>query len=437
MKSKIISIMDHPPAYDWHADQPRPAANWDTPAGQWVGISGYDWPDQLGRAVRAETSEFDYEIWQPDLRADKIYESALGDGLVHKQFPAVGKKHFYGVKRIATVSSPAMTAELRRQGKNGKVLLHLHGDPLSFREILSSFKEFPIILSYHGTIKLPLKRLLSRTKNIPSKVNHLFDHFWLRKHINAIDVITYQTNVQMHDLRKIYRGELTKLTMGCDFTYWRRADRLVARIEAGLPADKKIFFSASNLTELKQIDKMIRVFDALRDKYEFLLIVAGHGSSEYESFLRKISSDLLNKNKLFFTGYLRNNELLRYYNAADFFLATSLSEGASVSVMQALACEVPVISTRTGNTAELMEQNGCGRLLDVYNYGMWKEGLEGILEGKSGVKVMKRETAQAHYDWPNIASEVIGIYRELAARSWGPGVSGGAFPSRWARRRSS
>jgi glycosyltransferase involved in cell wall biosynthesis len=417
MKSKIISIMNHPPAYKWYADQPRPAANWDTPAGQWVGIWGYDWPDQLGRAVRAETSEFDYEIWQPDLRADKIYESALEEGLVHKQFPAVGKKHFYGMKRIVTVSSPAMADELRRQENRRKVLLHLHGDPLSFREVLGSFKEFPIVLSYHGTVKLPLKRLMSRTKNIPSKMNHLFDHFWLRKHINVIDVITYQNNVQMNDLRKIYRGELKKLTMGCDFTYWRRRDRMAARIEAGLPVNKKIFFSASNLTELKQIDKLILVFDALRDKHDFLLIVAGHGSREDENCLRNISSDLLSEKKVLFTGYLRNEELLTYYTAADFVLATAIEEGGPVSVMQALACEVPVISTRVGNTAELMERCGCGCLLDVYNYGMWKQELEEILEGRRTVGVMERETARPHYDWPNIARKIIGIYRELAARS--------------------
>ena len=214
MKSKIISIMNHPPAYDWYADRPRPAANWNTPAGQWVGIWGYEWPDQLGKAVCAETGEFDYEIWQPDLRADKIYESALEDGLVHKQFPAVGKKNLYGMKRIATLSSLAIIDELRRQQKNKKVLLHLHGDPLSFREVLGSFKEFPIILSYLGTIMLPLKRLMSHTKNIPSKMNDLIDHFWLSKHVSAIDVILYPNNVQIDDLRKIYRGELKKLTMG-------------------------------------------------------------------------------------------------------------------------------------------------------------------------------------------------------------------------------
>jgi glycosyltransferase involved in cell wall biosynthesis len=417
MKTKIISIMNHPPAYDWYADQPRPAANWDTPAGQWVGIWGYDWPDQLARAARAETGEFDYEIWQPDVRADKIYESALEDGLVHKQFPAVGKKTFYGMKRIVTLSSPVMTDELKRQQKNGKVLLHLHGDPLSFREILSSFKDFPIILSYHGTIKLPLKRLLSRTKNIFSKLNHLIDHFWLSKHISAIGVITYQNNVQIDDLRKIYRGKLTKVTMGCDFTYWRRRDRMAARIEAGLPLDRKIFFSASNLTRLKQIDRMIFVFDALRDKYDFLVIVAGHGSIEYETFLRSISAGLLNEKKLLFTGYLGKSELLTYYSAADFFLATSIEEGSSGSVMQALACEVPVISTRAGNTAELMEQYGCGSLLDVHNYGMWTEDLEGILEGKREVGLMERETARRHYDWPNIARKFIAVYRELAAES--------------------
>lgn len=416
MKTKIISIMNHPPAYDWYADKPRPAANWDTPSGQWVGIWGYDWPDQLGKAVCAETGEFDYEVWQPDLRAERIYQVALTDGLVHRQFPATRKKTFYGVKRITTLSSFAMADELRRHATNGRVVLHLNGDPLSFRELFSSSKGLPTVVTYLGTISLPLKRLMSPTRNIPSKINDLIDHCWLRRHVGSIDVVVHPNNGNIDELRRLYRGEVKKLTMGCDFTYWRRRDRIGARLEAGLPVDKRLFLSASNLIDRKQIDKLIGIFDELRDKHEFVLIVAGHGSAEYEKVLRSMASDLLKSGKILFTGYLTDRALLTYYSAADFFLSTSSEEGGPVSVMQALACELPVISTRTGSTSEMLAKTGCGCLLDVHDYAMWKDRLEEILEGKRDVRVMEREAARRSYDWPNIARGFIEVYRTLEAR---------------------
>jgi len=49
--TKIIHIMNHPPAYEEYADKPRPAINWDTPNGSWVGIWGYDWSDQLASEI--------------------------------------------------------------------------------------------------------------------------------------------------------------------------------------------------------------------------------------------------------------------------------------------------------------------------------------------------------------------------------------------------
>ena len=84
--------MSHPPAYEMYMNEPRPEINWNTPNGSWVGIGGYDWGDQLGNVVLQETDEFEFEVWQPYLRAYKIYQHTYDNDLVHKLFPAYIKK---------------------------------------------------------------------------------------------------------------------------------------------------------------------------------------------------------------------------------------------------------------------------------------------------------------------------------------------------------
>ena len=99
MKTKIINIISHPPAYEAYRNDPKPEINWDIPDGEWIGIWGYSWPDQLGNAVLSQSNKFDYEVWQPDLRADKIYSHTYKNGLSHYLFPGQKIVKYMGLKK--------------------------------------------------------------------------------------------------------------------------------------------------------------------------------------------------------------------------------------------------------------------------------------------------------------------------------------------------
>jgi glycosyltransferase involved in cell wall biosynthesis len=80
--------------------------------------------------------------------------------------------------------------------------------------------------------------------------------------------------------------------------------------------------------------------------------------------------------------------------------------------MEAFACELPVFSTKTGNTVELMEKHNAGCLVGTKNYKEWEEKLSQILETRQLPKILDRNIAKEHYDWPIIADKFINIYRE-------------------------
>jgi len=412
---KVINIMVHPPAYELFRDEPRPEINWDTPDGRWVGIWGYDWADLIGKEVLKLTNEFGYEVWQPDLRADKIYMYTFETGLVHRLFPAVSRETLLGFKLVDEVHSAQMARILSKHVDEERVVVHLNGDPLLYRSYLDFAWNTPIITSYHGVIQTPLTRLRSYTRNIPSKLNHIVEHLWFVKNINRIDYITYQNEENIDVLKKFYHGDLLKVTMGCDFSFWQPGDRLQARTDLGLPQDKIIFFTALRLVESKQVDRLVDVFTRLSQKHDFMLLIAGHGDKKYERHLKERAAVLLSQGKVMFLGFIRGEHLRSYYLASDYYILTSMTEGASVSVMNAFACGVPVISTRTGHTAELMEQYKCGLLLDVYEYPMWQKELDRILGNRKVVLPLDRNIAKKHYDWPNVARKFVDIYRRLVS----------------------
>lgn len=414
MKCKIIHIAPLVPAYEFYLNEPCPPITWNTPGGQWLGVWEREWFHQLSREILKIDKNFDFEVWQPDLRADKVYSHTFADRLIHRSFPAQRRKKIYGVKLINTVKSCALTSELLRLCKRERTYIHLHG---CFNDITNSIianlQNAPIVFSFYGEINLPSVRFFAPTWNLPSKFVLFAQHLWLKKYINKIDFITYMNDKHLSHLLNIYSGKVKKLSMGCDFSFWTKISQERCRRKLGLPRNKFIMITTASFRDIKQIDKFIETLTSISKRYNFLYILAGHGTGEYERYLKKIALPLIEQKKIFFTGYLKMDELLEYLNSADLFVSTSCSEGSSVSVMEAFACCLPVFSTNVGGTSEFMLREGAGCLVGIKDCEGWRQRLEDIISNGKLPEVINTEAARNLYDWGNVAKRFIAIYKAI------------------------
>jgi len=407
----VIHIMSHPPAYEEYANQPRPKINWDTPDGSWVGIWGYAWSDVLAIECRKADPSIAHEIWQPDLRADKVYSQELFPGVVHRLIPAISKPVQYGFKKKYRLDWSNMVNRLTRKKTQTQSVIRTNNFDL-VRLIGESGAAGKIIFSYMGQIRFPAQRIFALSKNFPAKFNLIKEHRVFKKAIDYISAVTYMNDRYLDSFRRHYKGPLYKITMGVDFDRWRKLDKNSCRRKLGLPLQRTLIFTSSRLNGLKQIDRFITVLKRLQDRHDFLFIVSGHGKRKYEAYLESIAGPLLDRNQVLFTGYIGDDQLRRYYCASDLFVLMSLSEGASVAVMKALACGIPVFSTDVGNTAEVMREHGVGRIVPKKDYGIWEKKLDEFLCGDP-VPVLPVAVAKKHYHWPNVAKKFNEVYKRL------------------------
>ncbi|MBI5787290.1 MAG: glycosyltransferase family 4 protein [Candidatus Schekmanbacteria bacterium] len=113
----------------------------------------------------------------------------------------------------------------------------------------------------------------------------------------------------------------------------------------------------SRLIGRKGIDYLLRAMPEVIKKFpQITLTIIGEGN--LEQHLQSLSADLGIAAGVSFLGFQEHSQMPRYYNNADIFILPSKNEGMSNTVLEAMACGLPIITTNTGGTGELIRGNG-------------------------------------------------------------------------------
>ena len=119
---------------------------------------------------------------------------------------------------------------------------------------------------------------------------------------------------------------------------------------------------------------------------------------------------------VFLKGKIPNCEVVQVLNQLDVFCVTSLLESFGVAVIEAMACEVPVVATKTDGFCEVMKDQETGYLVNIGKVEEIAEALEKILKneelsekmGKNG-----RKRVIENYDWDKNVEMMKGIYIKM------------------------
>lgn len=120
----------------------------------------------------------------------------------------------------------------------------------------------------------------------------------------------------------------------------------------------------------------------------------------YWSWCHKLSETY--KNRVYWTGFLSDEDKIRMYQKATVFCLPSVVENWAVTAMEAMACGTPVIVTKAGGMPEFVPQK---QLLPPMP--TTKEIADKIVEAQRFTEwgQQNREIIR-NYDWKNIAKEV-------------------------------
>lgn len=149
-----------------------------------------------------------------------------------------------------------------------------------------------------------------------------------------------------------------------------------------------VMLSAGRLVPWKGFKTLIEILPALLKKVpDITLIIAGGGPDHRE--LSRRAAELGLQEHVRLLGELPQNTFFMYLKASDIFLLNTGYEGFSHTLLEAMAAEVPVITTTVGGNTEVILENGENGILVRYNdqNGLKKAVLKLLADPERGRKM--------------------------------------------------
>jgi glycosyltransferase involved in cell wall biosynthesis len=140
----------------------------------------------------------------------------------------------------------------------------------------------------------------------------------------------------------------------------RRYDAIAAQKPAGEPS----LIIVSRLVKWKRTEDVVAIMPDVAAKYpKATLTIVGYGPEEEE--IRKRAEALGVGRRVILRGKLPHEEMIAVLKGSDVFILNSVYEGLPHTVIEALACRVPVVATGIKGTVEVVKDDETGLLVDV------------------------------------------------------------------------
>jgi len=168
--------------------------------------------------------------------------------------------------------------------------------------------------------------------------------------------------------------------------------------------NKQIIF-AGRLSSEKGIDVLCELIEILPSDIHLIIL----GSGPKENLIKNIK-----KSNVDYLGYLPKNETISLIRGSDILVQPSLIEGISSTILEAMACKVPVITTNVGGNNEIIEHNQTGILIEPNSQIL----LEQIKKLFANPELKNRLINSAYtnvqkYDWKNVGKLYLNLYSKL------------------------
>ncbi|ELY37684.1 LPS biosynthesis protein [Natronorubrum tibetense GA33] len=303
-------------------------------------------------------------------------------------------RHRQMIEPVGNSITPGIVQTLRKEVPKHDIV-HLHSHLYFMSNVaaaIARFSDTPVVMTNHGVWSDTAPRWLLNAFN-PTVGRFTW---------GTADRVFCYTETDRDRLRNWnVNTEVRIIPNGID------TDRFAPDPE--IDRKKQILFVA-RLKYNKGAQFLLEAFSTLADEFsDYSIKIVGDGPMREK--LPSIAAELGVRDCVSFTGELPNHELPRHYNESELFVLPSLNEGLPRTVLEAMACETPVITSDLEQLGPVVE--GAGYTVPTESTEALAERLDDLLgseERREGFGKTGRKKVIESYSWDDTVRETTEEY---------------------------
>ena len=305
---------------------------------------------ELGKALAKKGHKVHFITYKEPVRLDGFHENIFYHEVSGLDYPLFQNPPY----ESALASKIVDVVKFERLD-----LLHVHyaiphaSAALMAQNILKEQGIFiPFITTLHGTDIT----LVGRDASFQPVVEYSMNH---SDGITAVSESLKRDTLLFFEVKK----HIEVIPNFIDFSRFKKTDKDHFK-KAIAPQGEKILIHVSNFRKVKRVEDVVQMFDLLIKKIPAKLLLVGDGPERMS--IEMLCRNLGNCEQVRFLGKQEAVEDL--LAIADLFVLPSESESFGLAALEAMACEVPVISSNAGGIAEVNIQGETGFMSNVGDY---------------------------------------------------------------------
>lgn len=239
-----------------------------------------------------------------------------------------------------------------------------------------------------GTISIILSRLFNKKTVLSTHSIYNFPKVGLyRTFVNFIFsqsqhilTLSKKSKIEVEGLG-LSPQKVTIFTYWVDQTIFKPMDKRMVRKSLNIPSNAFVCLFVGRLVPGKGVHELV---EAAMETRNIIFLIVGDGPLRVE-----IEKNIFKNDNIKFIGKVENNELPKYYNAADVLMVPSThEEGFGRVILEALSCGLPIVGSKQGSIPEAVNGN-VAVLIDISSRNI-RNALLALMENRQKLSSMAR-----------------------------------------------
>lgn len=303
----------------------------------------------------------------------------------------------------------------RLPGRMSKILrdrnveiIHAHQyTPFFYSAIarMTGYRRGKLILTEHGR----------HFPDVVSVKRRLLNQYVLSRYATKVNACCHFSGVALEQLDGFRRQKVDVIYNGIDTQHFRAPeDRHAIREKLGLQSDRKYIAMVARFHPIKDHTMLIKSFaQVAKENANADLLLIGDGEERERA--ERLVEELNIRDRVQFWGI--RHDVKQILQAVDIFALTSISEAASLTLLEAMACGRAVVTTNVGGNPEIVRDGTDGLLV---GRGDSKECAQALLEilNDDGLADQLGQSARHRvvqkFDWRDNVAAFANLYQQVA-----------------------